>query len=78
MMNRGLLAAVQVAYSLSNEARSREVGNLVRLHQLDDKAKMIIVTMFEQASLIEEGVAIEVIPAWKFLLNLADAMNPCT
>lgn len=64
--------AVQVAYSLSDEAREREVGNLVRLHQLQGDLRLVMVTMSEQDSISEAGAQIEVIPAWKFLLDLAN------
>lgn len=64
--------AVQVVYSISGQARDREVGNLVKLHRLQEDCRLVIVTMSEQESIVEDGASIEVVPAWRFLLELAD------
>ena len=62
--------AVQVAYSIAGEAREREVRNLVKLAHADDASKrFIIVTKEDEENIEREGVHIEVVPAWKFLLN---------
>lgn len=62
--------AVQVAYSLSESANPREVGNLVRLARIDENAKrFVIVTKEEEDAIEKDGVTIEVVPAWKFLLK---------
>ncbi len=62
--------AVQVAYSLSESAKPREVGNLTKLARMDDSVRrLVIVTKEEEGEIIEDGVRIEVKPAWKFLLQ---------
>lgn len=62
--------AVQVAYSIAGEAREREVGSLVRLAHADDAIKrLVIVTKEEEEVLEQDGVRVEVVPAWKFLLS---------
>ncbi|WP_165172224.1 ATP-binding protein [Adlercreutzia sp. ZJ242] len=62
--------AVQVARSLSDSARKREVGNLVKLAKVDENAKrLVIVTQSESGAIEEDGVPIEVKPAWKFVLQ---------
>lgn len=62
--------AVQVAYSLSESARPREVGSLVKLAHVDDSVRRLaIVTKEEEGEIQENGVRIEVKPAWKFLLQ---------
>ena len=62
--------AVQVAYSIADGAREREVANLVRLARAEDREKrLIIVTKEEEESIEAGGVRIEVLPAWKFLLK---------
>lgn len=62
--------AVQVAYSLSESARPREVGSLVELAHVDDSVRRLaIVTKEEEGEIQENGVRIEVKPAWKFLLQ---------
>lgn len=62
--------AVQVAYSLSDSAKPREVGNLVKLANISDSAlRLIIVTKEEERVIEEDGKRIEIKPAWKFLLQ---------
>lgn len=62
--------AVQVAYSLSESAKPREIGNLAKLARLDDTVRrLVIVTKEEEGDIVEDGVRIEVKPAWKFLLQ---------
>ena len=64
--------AIQVAYSLSRSAQTREIASLLKLAQVDSAIKrFVIVTKEEEFVLNEEDVTIEVIPAWKFLLRLA-------
>ena len=65
--------AVQVAYSISGQARSREVKSLLNLHELHKDFRLLIVTMSEQETITEKDCTIEVLPAWKFLLQLAYA-----
>ncbi|WP_294420155.1 ATP-binding protein [uncultured Senegalimassilia sp.] len=62
--------AVQVAYSLSDSAKPREVGNLVKLANISDSAlRLLIITKEEERVIEEDGKRIEVKPAWKFLLQ---------
>lgn len=62
--------AVQVAYSLEGDARVREVGNLVKLARAyEEPHRLVIVTKTEEDLIEENGITIEVIPAWKFLLS---------
>ena len=62
--------AVQVAYSLSDSAKPREVGNLVKLANISDSAlRLLIVTKEEERVIEEDGKRIEINPAWKFLLQ---------
>jgi uncharacterized protein len=63
--------AVQVAYALSESARSRELSSLVKLAKVDDTAqRFVVVTKEDEDEIMEEGVRIEVLPAWKFLLQI--------
>ncbi len=65
--------AIQVAYSLSQSARMREVSSLLKLAQVDSAIKkFVIVTKEDECVLHEEDATIEVVPAWKFLLGLAE------
>ena len=62
--------AVQVAYSLSDSAKPREVGNLVKLANISDSAlRLLIITKEEERVIEEDGKRIEIKPAWKFLLQ---------
>ncbi len=65
---RGL--AVQVAYSLSESARAREIGGLAKLARIDGSVKRLLVVTKEEEGEVSEGdVRIEVKPVWKFLLQ---------
>lgn len=64
--------AIQVAYSIAGEARKREVENLVKLAQVQpDIKRTLILTKEEEETIEQDGCAIEVIPVWKYLLELA-------
>ena len=61
--------AVQAAYSIADDlTRKREASALVKLAQKADLEKLEIVTYNEENTLIEDGVTIEVVPVWKWLL----------
>lgn len=63
--------AIQVAYSISDTAYDREVNNLIRLAGSFPEAKrFVIVTADEDKSIRENGVEIEVLPLYRFLLEL--------
>ena len=63
--------AVQAAYSIAGEAREREIGNLKKLAQNSQEAvRSIIVTYEEEETIQEDGVTIEAVPLYKFLLEL--------
>jgi len=63
--------AVQVSYSISDEeTRKREVDGLQKLHAFQPLRRMVIVTFDEEESIqLPDGCMIEVIPAWKWLLE---------
>ena len=63
--------AVQAAYSIAGDAREREVGNLKKLAQnSQEAARLVIVTYEEEETIQEDGVTIEAVPLYKFLLEL--------
>ncbi len=64
--------AIQVAYSISElPARKREIGNLVKLAKAETGIeRFVIVTKEEQEVIEQNGVTIEVVPCWRFLLSL--------
>lgn len=62
--------AMQVAYSLSESAKPREVNNLVRLANVDKSIRrLLILTKEEEEEIADGDVRIEVKPVWKFLLQ---------
>jgi len=62
--------AVQACYSLneSETTRKREINALLQLAKRTEVKKMLIVTKDEENSISENGVAIEVVPIWKWLM----------
>jgi len=63
--------AVQVCFSLNDfETRKRETKALLQLSKKIEVKIMLIITKDEENSIVENGVAIEVIPIWKWLLSL--------
>ena len=63
--------AVQASYSISDEdTLKREVGGLKKLHNFSPLKRMVIVTFDEEETIkFDDGSSIEVIPAWKWLLE---------
>lgn len=64
--------AIQVSYSLegATETAEREITGLMKIGEKLSSRRRIIVT-YEKEGLIErEGILIEIIPAWKFLLKI--------
>ena len=63
--------AIQVAYSIQGEAEIRETGNLIKAaRELKDSKRFVIITYGEEKLIEEDGVRIEVIPLYKFLLDV--------
>ena len=63
--------AVQVAYSASNISNSRETDSLKKASKiLGEVQRLIIVTYEEEDTLTLDGIQIQVIPVWKWLLSL--------
>lgn len=68
--------AIQVAHSIAGPARRREVENLVKLYRLDPAVeRLLIVTRDEEEMIEQDEFAIEVLPAWKFLLRGVDVLG---
>lgn len=67
--------AIQVAFSINESSYEREIGNLLRLAKVDNSVEhFIIVTGEEEKHIEEDGVSIETIPLYKFLLG--DLVRP--
>ena len=63
--------AVQVAYSIKTSAREREISNLKKLASSFKEAERFVVLTKDEHEIIEEnGIKIEVIPVFRFLLGI--------
>lgn len=64
--------AIQVCYNLDNSDGTfdREVGALLKLSSVLECNKLMIITRDNEQTLEVDNKTIEVIPAWKWLLNL--------
>ncbi|MDR1740031.1 MAG: ATP-binding protein [Bacteroidales bacterium] len=61
--------AIQVSYSIADdETYKREISALVKLSEFYRLKKIEIVTFSEESTLQENGITIQVIPIWKWLL----------
>ncbi|MDR1182321.1 MAG: ATP-binding protein [Bacteroidales bacterium] len=61
--------AVQVSYSIADmSTRQREVRSLVKLAEVYSLDKIEIITWDEEVTVIENGLTVQVIPVWKWLL----------
>lgn len=64
-------AAVQVSMNVDEFSSEREIGNLVKLVKYDDSIqKLYIITQEQEKTIDENGVKIQLVPLYKFLLNL--------
>ena len=63
--------AIQVAYSITNISDDRETKSLVEAAKtLKDAKEFVIITYEEEKELNIDGVNIQVIPVWKWLLKI--------
>jgi predicted AAA+ superfamily ATPase len=61
--------AIQVAYSIAdNNTRQREIRALLKLADIYGLRQMEIITYDEETTIRENGMTIEVVPLWKWLL----------
>ena len=64
--------AVQVSYSIKDQdTYDREVGALTKLPNVHPCRRRVIITFDEEDSLTDKHGTIEVIPCWKWLLDIA-------
>lgn len=61
--------AIQVCARLDDTNVAREVRGVVRGAQLPGKRRAVVLTLDQDDRLVEEGVEIEVRPAWQWLLD---------
>ena len=64
--------AVQVSYSIKDQdTYNRELGALTKLPNVHPCRRRVIITFDEEGSLTDKHGTIEVIPCWKWLLDIA-------
>ena len=62
--------AVQASYDLTDETTyNREVGTLVAFNKVFKVEKAIIVTYDTEDTIVKDGLTIEVVPIWKWLIK---------
>lgn len=62
--------AIQVSYSIDNiDTYEREVGGLVKFLKAYKQYQGIIITWDTERQITEDGVSIEIVPVWKWLLT---------
>jgi predicted AAA+ superfamily ATPase len=66
--------AIQVSYDLSSqETRDREVGTLVSFNRSFKLDQALIVTFDQEETYEKDGLTIDVVPVWKWLLHFQSA-----
>lgn len=62
--------AIQASYDLtSQETRNREVNPLIDFNKVFKLDKALIITFDQEESIVKDGLTIEVVPVWKWLLR---------
>ncbi len=62
--------AIQVSYRLQDlETRKREINALIKMSKQIHIKKMMIITKDEEETIVQDGLSIDVIPAWKWILT---------
>ena len=63
--------AIQVSYAALNDidTRERELGALAKLRNYMPDARCLLITASEEAEIEYNGIRIEVLPAWKWMLD---------
>lgn len=63
--------AIQASFRMSEEATlEREIKALVALHGLYDTQRNLIITYEDEGIMERDGIKIEIIPVWKWLLDM--------
>ena len=61
---------IQVSYSMTDpETRNREASALVKLNAFRQLKRLLIITYNEENNIVADGLTIEVIPVWKWMLE---------
>jgi len=70
VMKKGIvIKLIQVCYELTPDNLSRELNGLIKAMKYFKKSNATIVTLSSQDKIVEDGLEIEVIPAFKYLMT---------
>lgn len=62
--------AIQVSWQVDEFSSKREIGNLVKLSKNDAQInRFLIITKEQEETIEQDGIKIEIVPLYKFLLN---------
>ena len=62
---------IQVSYSIADtQTCNREITALLKLNAYKPLKRMLVITYNEENTLIKEGHTIEIVPVWKWLVEL--------
>ncbi len=62
--------AIQVSYSMADaDTEKREVDALLKLNQVLPMQRLMVITKDEEREIVKDGMTIEVVPAWKWMLK---------
>lgn len=66
--------AIQVAYSLADpETEKRETDALIKLNRFLPMRNLFIITKDEERTISKDGISIQAVPVWKWLLSTSSA-----
>ncbi len=61
--------AIQVSYSMADaDTEKREVDALLKLNQVLPMQRLMVITKDEEREIVKDGMMIEVVPVWKWML----------
>ena len=65
----GKFFPIQVTYELNKKNADREMGGITKACKLLDQKKGIIITFDEEESIKIDGISIDIVPGWKWMLE---------
>lgn len=61
---------IQVCWQMDDaETREREIAGLLEAHQLTHCDNLLIITHHQEETILRDGLTIQVVPAWKWMLS---------
>ena len=61
---------IQVCWQMDDaDTREREIAGLLEAHQLTHCDNLLIITHHQEETILRDGLTIQVVPAWKWMLS---------